>query len=74
MFVPPLAGRSMKHLFNVPLDSQQFICPPSMLLVLGIPGILLGQQRLDLRRQFLGWRELGDTVGLKEMNSGLGAE
>lgn len=43
----------MKHLVDAPLDRQQFIGPP-LLLALGVPGVLLGKQGLDLRRQCLG--------------------
>ena len=41
------------HQVDVPLDRQQFIDPPFLLLALGVPGVLLGQQGLDLCRQCL---------------------
>ena len=44
----------MKHQVDVPPDRQPFIDPPFLLLVLGVPGVLLGKQGLDLRRQRLG--------------------
>ena len=53
MCVPSLAGRIVKHLVDVPPDRQQFIGPPLLLLALGVPGVLLGKQGLDLRRQCL---------------------
>ena len=53
MPIPSLAGHIVKHLVDVPLDRQQFIDPPFLLLALGVPGILLGMQGLDLRRQCL---------------------
>ena len=43
----------MKRLVAVPLDCQQFIGLPFLLLALGVPGVLLGEQNLDLRRQCL---------------------
>ena len=43
----------MKRLVAVPLDCQQFIDPPLLFLALGVPGVLLGKQGLDLRRQCL---------------------
>ena len=54
MLVPPLAGRTVKHLVDVPLDCQQIIDLPLLLLALGVPGVLLGKQGLDFRRQRLG--------------------
>ena len=42
------------HQVDVPLDRQQFIDPPFLLLAPGVPGVLLGKQGLDLRRQRLG--------------------
>ncbi len=53
MLVPLLDGCSMQNLVDVPLDGQQFIGPPFPLLVLGVPGVLLHQQGIDLRRQHL---------------------
>ena len=53
MFVLPLVGRTVKYLVDVSPDRQQFIDPPLALLVLGVPGVLLGKQGLDLRRQCL---------------------
>ena len=41
------------HQVDVPLDCQQFIDPPFLLLTLGVPGVLLGKQGLDLRCQCL---------------------
>ena len=41
------------HQVDAPLDCQQFIDPPFLLLALGVPGVLLGKQGLDLRRQCL---------------------
>lgn len=38
----------MKHLVDIPPDRQQFIGPPLLLLALGVPGIFLGKQGLDL--------------------------
>ena len=74
MLVPPLAGCAVKHLVDVPLDGHQLVRLPLALLVLGVPGVLLGHQRLDLRRQLLGGGQLGDAVGLEETNGGLGEE
>ena len=42
------------HQVDVPPDRQPFIDPPFLLLALGVPGVLLGKQGLDLRRQCLG--------------------
>ena len=42
------------HQVDVPLNRQQFIDPPLLLLALGVPGVLFGKQGLDLRRQCLG--------------------
>ena len=53
MLIPLLAGCAVKYLVDVPLDRQQIIAPPLLLLVLGVPGVLLGKQGLDLRRQCL---------------------
>ena len=53
MLVPPLAGCAVMHQVDVPLDRQQFIDPPLLLLVLGVPGVLLGEQGPDLRCQCL---------------------
>ncbi len=47
----------MQHLVDIPLDGQQFIGLPFPLLVLGVPGVLLYQQGVDLRRQRLGGGE-----------------
>ena len=69
MLVPPLAGRTMKYLLDVPFDGQQFIGPLFLLLVLGVKGVLLRQQFLDLRCQFLGRREFSDSFCLKETKS-----
>ena len=44
----------MKHQVDVPPDRQQFIGPLLALLILSVPGVLLGQQGLDLCRQCLG--------------------
>lgn len=57
MFVPLLAGRTVKHLVDAPPDRQRFIDPPLLLLVLDVPGVLLKKQGLDLRRQCLGGEE-----------------
>ena len=38
------------HQIDVPLDCQQFIASPLAPLALGVPGVLLGKQGLDLRR------------------------
>jgi len=65
MFVPPLAERAMQHLVDIPLGVQQFIGPPFPLLVLGVPGVFLYQQGVDLRRQRLGRGQLGDAMALK---------
>ena len=54
MFVLPLVGRTVKYLVDVSPDRQQFIDPPFLLSALGVPGVLLGKQGLDLRRQRLG--------------------
>ena len=48
-----MTGCAVKHQVDVPLNRQQFIDPPLLLLALGVPGVLLGQQGLDLRRQCL---------------------
>ena len=74
MLVPPLAGRAVKHLVDVPLDGHQLVRFPLALLVLGVPGILFRQQRINLRRQLFDGGQLGDAIGLEEMNSGLGEE
>ena len=74
MLVPPLAGRTVKHLVDVPLDGQQLVRLPLTLLILIVPGVLLGHQGLDLRRQLLDGGQLGDAVGLEETNGGLGEE
>lgn len=74
VLIHPLAGCAVEHLVDIPLDSQQFISPLLLLLVLGVFGILLGQQHLDLRRQLLSWRELGDGFDLKEPDVGFGVE
>ena len=42
----------MKHPADVPPDRQQLIDSPLLLLVLGVSGVLLGKQGLDLRRQY----------------------
>ena len=44
MLVPPLAGRTVKHLVDVPLDGQQLVRLPLTLLILIVPGVLLGHQ------------------------------
>ncbi len=41
------------HQVEVPLDRQQFIGPPLLLPAFGVPGVLLGKQGLNLRRQCL---------------------
>lgn len=41
------------HQIDVPLDCQQFIASLLAPLALGVPGVLLGKQGLDLRRQCL---------------------
>ena len=41
------------HPADVPPDRQQLIDSPLLLLALGVPGVLLGKQGLDLRRQCL---------------------
>ena len=46
--------RAGKYLVDAPPDRQQFIDPPLALLVLGVPGVLLGKQGFDLCRQRLG--------------------
>ena len=54
MLDPPLAGRTVKHLVDVPLDCQQIIDLPLLRLALGVPSVLFGKQGLDFRRQRLG--------------------
>ena len=74
MLVPPLAGCAVKHLVDVPLDGQQLVRLPLAVMVLGVPGVLLGEQGLDLLRQPFDGGQLGNALGLEETNSGLGAE